>query len=285
MTRTSASSDNRVTVYEPTVTGLPVLRRYVSDLWERRPFIWNVAVTKMKAENYDTVLGQAWIVLAPLLMAAVYLLVRSVIRPIGSGSELTMLISYLIMSLFFFRYSAGSVNQGCNAILGNKKMINTTTFPRMVFPLAILVKAFLEFLPTLFVYLVLHAVLGQPMTATLVLVIPILILQTLFNFGLILFFGTVTVFFKDMKKFMSFLTRLWLFTSPIIYRVVEIPEHLFPWMKFNPMYWYIFALEHAFHGTWPTVGLMLMLAVWAVPVFVIGAVIFMLKERDFATRF
>ena len=75
------------TVYESTASGLPQLRPYLAELWGRRRFIWHLARTDLKAEHYDSAIGQVWVVLDPLLMAAVYFLLRTVVRPSGSAGE------------------------------------------------------------------------------------------------------------------------------------------------------------------------------------------------------
>ena len=69
-----AAEDRSATVYEPTATGLPPLRPYLADLVARRRLIWHLARTDLKAEHYDTAIGQLWVVLDPLLTAAVYFL-------------------------------------------------------------------------------------------------------------------------------------------------------------------------------------------------------------------
>ena len=66
---TTFPNHRTVTVYEPTVTCLPPLRRYASDVWERRQFIWHLARTNMKAQHYDTVGGVIWLIADPLLLA------------------------------------------------------------------------------------------------------------------------------------------------------------------------------------------------------------------------
>ena len=77
------------TVYEPTVTGLPPMRAYLAELWDRRRLIWHLARTDLKGKHYDSAIGQLWVILDPLLMAAVYYLLRTVVRPVGSGRPAT----------------------------------------------------------------------------------------------------------------------------------------------------------------------------------------------------
>ena len=58
------------TVYESTATGMPPLRPYLTELWGRRRFIWHLARSDLKAEHYDSAIGQLWVILDPLLLAA-----------------------------------------------------------------------------------------------------------------------------------------------------------------------------------------------------------------------
>src|SRR5215213_11120533 len=59
-------------VYEPHVVGLPKIRPYVRKLWRRREFASELSRTKLRAQHYNTVLGQLWLVLNPLLLGIVY---------------------------------------------------------------------------------------------------------------------------------------------------------------------------------------------------------------------
>src|SRR5690606_29452487 len=103
-----------VTVHESTRTGMPPLRRYFRETWERRPFIWHQARTSLKAENYDTAAGQIWIILNPLFMAAVYLFVRSIFR--GPSEDRGDVIDHIVMGVFFFKFASASLSLGAASI-------------------------------------------------------------------------------------------------------------------------------------------------------------------------
>jgi teichoic acid transport system permease protein len=274
------------TVYEPSVTGLPPLFDYFKSVWARRPLIWNLARSDLKAEHYGTVLGQVWILLDPLLMAAVYYMLRVVVRPIGGNAALrNQLLSHLMWGLFFFRYTSGAFSQGARSVIGGKQLILNTSFPRMVFPVVAVLKTFLDFLPTMFIYFIFHALLRQPFT-TAMLVLPLLIaLQTAFNFGVALIFAPLMVFFRDTSGFIPYLSQVWLYTTPVLYRVAEIPANLRPLLKCNPLYPFYAALEQIFTGHWPSMGYIWGAAIWAAVTVVVGTVIFLAREREFAVRF
>ena len=50
------------------------------ELWRRREFAFELARTKLRAQHFDTVFGQLWLVLNPLLLACVYFMLVDILR-------------------------------------------------------------------------------------------------------------------------------------------------------------------------------------------------------------
>lgn len=273
------------TVYEKSVTGLPPMGKYLRDIWDRRPFMWHLARTELKARNYDTALGQLWIIIDPLLMAAVYYMLRTVVRPVA-GEDRNLFISHLIWSVFFFQYTAKSLKQGAQSILGNKQMVLNTAFPRGIFPVVAVLVALLDFLPTLAIYFVLHAMLGLPWGMSMLIYLPLmLVLLTMFNLGCALLYAPLTVFFRDTTSLLPYLTQIWTYTTPILYTVQEIPPNLLVFLRFNPLYSFWAALEPIMVGRSPAPVHVFFAAMWAVLFLVGGTILFLVREREFAIRF
>jgi ABC-type polysaccharide/polyol phosphate export permease len=271
-------------VYVPTVTGLPPLRPYFRAILQRRPFIWELARTQLKAEHYGSVIGQLWLILDPLILAGVYLLLRSVVRPLGSPAERAYLISHLIMAVFFFHYTNRALLKGANSLDQNKQMIMNTAFPRAIFPLVSMIRALLDFLPTLAVYFLIHALLGQAFGISLAYLPLFLVLQTLFTLGCIFLFAPLMVFFRDTGGFLPYTTKIWLFTTPVLYTASEIPENIRWLLVWNPLYPFFAAYEQMFQAQPVSMGYLAGAAAWAMTTFLFGAIIFLVREQDLALR-
>src|SRR3954469_24636628 len=127
------------TVYEATESGMPPLRRYLHELRERRRFIWHLARTDLKSKNYGTVIGQAWIILDPLLSAGVYFFFRSVVKSAGTGDARALILSHLIWGVFFFTFTQNSMNYGARSLVAGRGLILNASFPRAVLPLVAIV--------------------------------------------------------------------------------------------------------------------------------------------------
>ena len=279
-----SAADRTATIYEPTATGLPELRPYVTGLWQRRRFVWHLARTDLKAEHYDTAIGQLWVMLDPLLIAGVYFFLRSGIRPAASPADRNAILSHLLWAVFFFTYTSNALSTGARSLLQGRALILNSSFPRAALPTVAILKSALDFLPTLIIYFLLHAILGQPFGPSLI-VLPLIIgIQTVFNMGLALLFAPLMVFFRDTGGFLPYITRMWLYISPALYSIAEIPKQLKGYLIWNPLYPFFGALEQAFNGRLPSKAYLCAAGAWATGFFLLGAVVFLARERDFAVR-
>lgn len=277
-----ATSQIPLTVYEPPKHFLPPLRPYFREVRTRWAFMRELARTDLKAKHYDTFFGQIWLILSPLLMAAVWLLVREVIRPAGNEENRSDIIAHLILGVFMFNYGASVISGGITSVIRRKGFILNTNFPRMVFPISDLMRALVELVPVVIVYSVLNVLLAQPITWNLLWFPVIVALQTVFVFGFGLLLGTMNVFVRDVSNLMRPLIRLWMFCSPILYTVEEIPAHLLPYLQLNPLFPFFAAYENIFDGVPPEPKYLLWGLGWGLLALLVGAVAFLRKERDFA---
>ena len=90
-------------VYVPHSVGLPPLGSYIRELWRRREFAFELARTKLREQNFDTVFGQLWLVLNPLLLALVYFMLVDILR--ASDSRNSEFFAHLVAGLFAFSSS------------------------------------------------------------------------------------------------------------------------------------------------------------------------------------
>ncbi|MDQ3973745.1 MAG: ABC transporter permease [Actinomycetota bacterium] len=279
----TAATEN-ITVYEPHTHGLPPLRPYLRELWRRRRFAVHLARTDLKAQHYDTVFGQLWSVLNPLLLAGVYFLLLGVIYRGGQRGTAEYL-SVLISGIFFYYYTRNCIQAGSRAVVGGEKLILNTAFPRALLPTSSVIGALLMHLPTVLVYLVLHLLLGRPATWTLLL-LPVLVgIQTVFNLGCALFASALTVYFRDTSSFLPYLLRIWMYLTPVLYFVEDVPAGLHAVLMLNPLYPLFAALQKVVTGQAPTLLQLGAASLWAVVALVLGALFFLTRERDFAIRF
>jgi teichoic acid transport system permease protein len=271
------------TVYEPPSGGVPPLGPYLAEIWEKRALVWHLARTDMKARHYDTVLGKAWLIVDPIVMAFTFYLVRVVFQS-GTQSDAGFYIAHIIMGVTFFFYVRAIVEGGSKCILGNKTLVLNTSAPRGVFPAVVLMRAVLELIPTMVVYFGVHWATGQPWGISLLLLPVVLVLLTGFALGLGLFFAPLVVFYRDTGTLLPYVIRIWLYVTPVMYAVGEIPPAVKPILVLNPLYPFFYMLEAIFKAETPSPVYFLWGGAWALVTLVVGGVLFMRKEREYAVR-
>jgi teichoic acid transport system permease protein len=269
-------------VYEPYRVGLPPLRPYLRTVWQRRHFAFELARSDLRARHFNTALGQLWLIVNPLFLALVYFLLVTIVRGGSRGPEF---LAHLMLGLFAFRFVSGSIRDGVTAVVGGGRLILNSAFPRILLPLASVLAAVMRFLPTLIVYGVAHVVVGLPLGLHLLCAIPILALLFVFAAGATMLVATVQVYFRDLKNFLRYFLRIWLYTSPVIYYAQDVPERFKPIMQVNPLYPLLTSLSDVVNqGHNPSLALLAAGLAWAVGSFVVGSLFFISREREFAVR-
>lgn len=273
---------DEVQVYEPHRAGLPPLGPYLRDLWQRRQFVFELARSNLRAQHFNTAFGQLWLILNPLLLALVLFALVTIIR---GGSRGTEFLAHLMLSLFAFRLVSTSVSSGAKSVTRGGRLILNAAFPRTLLPIESTLTAFLRFLPTLVLYAIMHVYAGLPVGPELLWAIPIVACLLGFGLGAAMLMATAQVYFRDLANFLPYFTRIWLYTSPVIYYADEVPEKLKPIIAANPLYPMLAALSEAVtEGRTPSLGYLAAGLAWALGALVVGGLVFISRERDFAVR-
>jgi teichoic acid transport system permease protein len=269
-------------VYLPHRIGLPPLRSYFREVWRRRDFAVELARTELRSRYFNTAFGQAWLVLNPLFLALVYFLLVEIV---GRGDRGTEFLAHLMAALFAFRFVSMSVRQGAGSVVGGGRLILNTAFPRMLLPISSVLNAFMRFLPTLAVYAVMHAIATLPVGVHLLWVLPIFAELALFALGTSMLVAGAQVYFRDLRHFLRYFLRVWLYLSPILFYVHEVPESVKPIVAANPLYPMLGSLSDVVNQAespdllWLGWGF-----AWAALVCIVGGWFFISREREFAVR-
>lgn len=269
-------------VYEPHKAGIPPLPTYIRELWRRREFAAELSRATLRGANTLTVFGQLWLVINPLLLAGVYFFL---IQVLSGGSRGFDFFARLTAGLFAFYFVAGSMTTGAASVVGAGKLLLNTAFPRLLMPFSAVRTAFFRFLPTVPVYLVFHLVAGSPFRWGTLAALPFLFLLVVFSLGLASFFATLQVYFRDTTSFLPYVNRIWLYTSPILWTLEDLPERFRAVAVLNPLFSLLGGYTEALvEGAAPPLSVWLLAVAWAVGALLLGSLFFMSREREFAVR-
>ena len=271
-------------ILRPFRAGMPNLRQYFNDMRRRKEFVLELSRAEREEEHLDTVFGQLWSVISPLLSAGVYYLFIFVVQGGHQGPEFFL---HLVAGIFIFEFVSTAATRGANSIIRAGALINNTSFPRALLPLTDVLTAFRVFIPAMFVYFVFQVALQMPTSLAALQAVPALLLIILFTSGLAMFAAAAQVYFRDTQALMPFVLRLTMFASPVLY-YPEQAKALFDGRlltTLNP----IFCMVQIFSGSLVRgdtfdVWTWLIAIFWAVISFVGGFWFLVTREGEFAAR-
>ncbi len=282
----------KIQVFEPHRASLPPLIPYLKEFWTRRVFATELARFSDKAEYLDSRLGKVWLVLNPLLLGLIYYLVVEIIRPGGGLPGLTRL-DHLLIGLFTFYFAQNCVTAGALSITAGGRLILNQAFPRARLPFSCTIQAFQQYLPTIPVYIFVLVVGKWAYPTTEVpgwtwnfFWIPFIVICTgLTGFGLALIFATLNVYFRDTNKLLTYITRIWMYLSPVLWLPNSLRGNMKILLWINPLGPVLSATSRVWvNGASPSKNTILGCIFWAIASIMIGGYFFISRERDFAIR-
>lgn len=249
-------------------------------LFTHGPILLRVTRNETAARYAGSLLGAAWVFLAPLLILTVYGLVYvAIFRFQPEGLTSTEYVLYIFTGLVPYLVTAEVLASSIGSVSSNKAVLTNTVFPIDLVP----VKTVLMSLGTMSVGLGITTV-GVAVTGNLhptILLLPLVAaLHMLALIGLAWILALLNVVFRDLQNLIAALLMILLIASPIAYTPAMVPESLKPFLALNPFSYYIFAYQKVLIlGRFPSVLLLTALVVMSVGVFLLGSWFFDRAKR------
>ncbi|KOV95495.1 ABC transporter [Streptomyces sp. NRRL B-3648] len=202
----------------------PSLVEYVRQLWGRRHFILAFSQAKLTAQYSQAKLGQLWQVATPLLNAAVYYFIFGVILHASRGLSQDVYIPFLVTGVFVFTFTQSSVMSGVRAISGNLGLVRALHFPRASLPVSFSLQQLQQLLFSMIVMFLVAIGFGSYPGLSWLLIVPVLLLQFLFNTGLALIVARMGAKTPDLAQLMPFILRTWMYTSGVMFSINKMME-------------------------------------------------------------
>lgn len=258
---------------------------YLASLWDRRHFIIAESRAKMTGSTRKNLLGYAWLFINPLLSVLAFWFIFGFILQTSAGVE--NFLGYLVIGVFFFGFTSKCMTGGTASIRSGAAMIRAFQFPRAALPLSTVVKDLLDFIPTLGVMILILAIVppAEHLTWRIVLIVPIIALQTIFNLGLACFMARIGHNFPDFGNLISIISRFWLYGSGVFFviddKLSEFPK-LLTLMHLNPMYSFLELSRNALlYGVDSPLWMWVSASLWAFGLIMIGFYFFWKGEESY----
>ncbi len=201
--------------YRPVRPGpLETLASTVRDVYSRRRLIAYLARADLQKRGSDTLLGNVWWVIDPLLTMVVYVILVSVI--LRSTREAYPL--FIFCAILPWKWFSSGVTGAVTSITTRERVIKQVHFPKIVLPLADVLSGVVGFLFGLIPLAGLLVLFYPSHVSPWVLLIPVVAaVQFVLTLAIAIIASAVTVFFRDIGIVAGHVLRIWFYLSPALY--------------------------------------------------------------------
>jgi len=258
---------------------------------KHRNLLYNFVLRDLRGKYAGSSFGLFWAIAQPLILLVVYTVVFSVILDIRMKPGAPTIDSALLIfcGMVPWLAFAEGLQRATNSIVDNANLIKKVAFPAGILPSHIIVSTMLNMLVGMAILAAAMLALKGRISAALVFLPVMLLLQFVFTVGLAWFFCSVNVYFRDTTHIVAMLLMIWMFCTPIfypaemIYRNPTIPKIFADVYSVNPMALLVQAYRNIFYdGALPQARVIGALAAWAVIAFLIGYLTFRRAQWKFA---
>ena len=204
------------------VSPLTLLRQGVAEILSRRRLIRYLVSADMKKRGSDTLLGNLWWVLDPLLQMVVYVVFVTVIAK-KPAPDYPL---FIFASILPWKWFSAVVGDATTSVVRQEKLIRSIAFPKLVLPVAETTAGVVGFawgLVPLAALLLLDANQSPSRLTVMVLWIPVIAaVQYVFTLAFAIIVSAANVYFRDLGNAVGHVLRLWWFLSPGLYSLASL---------------------------------------------------------------
>jgi len=233
----------------------------------------------------QTILGPLWYIIQPVFNTLVFAFVFGTIANIPTDGIPPFL--FYLSGTVVWGYFANSFSQTSQVFVTNKEIFGKVYFPRITVPISIVATSMIQFFIQFLIFLALffyYKYQGLEIFITYkTLFLPVILLQiALLSVGFGMVISAITAKYRDLVQALGFLVQIWMYLTPVVYPLSEVPDAYRFLITLNPMTAPVEFFRGSFLGVSSISSFEILLS-WIVTVilFVIGLILFVRVEKTF----
>jgi len=222
-----------------------------AELWYYRELIFLFAKRDFVATYKQTILGPIWFFIQPLVSTVVFSIIFGKIAKIPTNNIPHYL--FYLSGIIFWSFFSDCLTQTSSTFSANAGIFGKVYFPRLIVPLTIVINSLVKLLIQIILFLsflIYYLSQGMELNSNYYLfLLPVLLLQTAMlglGFGLVI--SSLTTKYRDLSMLVSFGVTLWMYATPVVYPLSEVPTSLLSLYRMNPLVGIITNFRYAVWG-------------------------------------
>jgi lipopolysaccharide transport system permease protein len=233
----------------------------------------------------QTILGPLWYIIQPLFNTLVFTLIFGKVAKIPTDGLPPFL--FYLSGTVVWSYFSHCLNETSNTFTTNAEVFGKVYFPRIAVPISVALTAVFQFLIQFAIFLGFLFYFwykGSNINPTIyIITLPLIVLHmAILSIGFGMMISALTAKYRDLAFAMSFMIQLWMYLTPIVYPLSQVPEKYRLFILINPMTAVVESFRGAFLGVNSITPQELLFSIFlSILFFISGIVIFSRVERTF----
>lgn len=190
------------------------------EVLSRRRLVRYLVQAEVRKRGANTVLGNIWWVLDPLLLMAVYVVLVTII----TQRSIPDYPLFLFAAILPWKWFSTAVVDATGSVVNQQRLVRQIAFPKIVLPLAATSAAVVGFAFGLIPLAAIMLLYPDRLTPYVLLIPVIAVVQYVFTLAVALLVAAGNVFVRDLGNVMRHLLRLWWYLSPGLYSLALLDE-------------------------------------------------------------
>lgn len=199
---------------------IALLVEAVREVLSRRRLVRYLVQAEVRKRGANTVLGNIWWVLDPLLLMAVYVVLVTII----TQRSIPDYPLFLFAAILPWKWFSTAVVDATGSVVNQQRLVRQIAFPKIVLPLAATSAAVVGFAFGLIPLAAIMLLYPDRLTPFVLLIPVIGLVQYIFTLAVALLVAAGNVFVRDLGNVMRHLLRLWWYLSPGLYSLALLDE-------------------------------------------------------------
>ncbi len=226
----------------------------LAEIWRYRDLLFLLVHRDFVSNYKQTILGPLWFIIQPLITTIIFTIIFGKVAQIPTDGMPPML--FYLAGLLGWNFFSRTLGGTSSTLVSNVGLFGKVYFPRLVVPIAAVTSNYIALAIQLVTFLCFwtyykffSSVGPSIQIGWDILAFPLIILQiSALALGVGLWLSALTAKYRDLAFLTATIIQLWMYATPIIYPVSQIPEK-WRWVSsLNPMEMPIVAIRDMFIG-------------------------------------
>jgi lipopolysaccharide transport system permease protein len=260
-------------------------RHFLKNLVERRTLLFQLVRRDFHQRFIGSAAGWLWGVIHPLVLLLSWTFVFQVClkMPLPAGGPTSNYTLFLFCGMLPWLLFQDVVQRSAASLIEHSSLITKTMFPAEVVPVSIFLSSLIHHAIALLLAIVAVLVAEHHMSPMVIFLPLYTLLVGMIAIGLAWIVSSLNVYLRDTAQVLMVVLTLWFWVTPVMISEEQIPERLRFLLRFNPLSYAVRAYrDRILTMSWPNPQDLLVLAAFALTVFVAGGLFFRHLKRGFA---